>query len=54
MHFDTTKAHIELAGARAVNFITPEALDTTTDYPFKGNFDLEALEGSSWSTGPRP
>ncbi len=44
MHFDTTKAHIELAGARAVNFITPEALDTTTDYPFKGNIDLEAME----------
>ena len=44
MHFDTTKAHIELARARAVNFITPEALDTELDYPFKGNFDLEALE----------
>ncbi len=44
MHFDTTKAHIELAGARAVNFITPEALDTTTEHPFKGNFDLGAME----------
>jgi len=44
MHFDTTKAHIELAGARAVDFITPEALDTVTEYPFKGNFDLRAME----------
>ncbi len=44
MHFDTTKAHIELARARAVNFITAEALDTALDHPFKGNFDLEALE----------
>jgi len=44
MHFDTTKAHIELAGALAVNFITPEALDTSTEYPFKGNFDLQAME----------
>ncbi len=45
MHFDTTKAHIELArGGRAVNFITEEALDTALEYPFKGNFDLKALE----------
>lgn len=44
MHFDTTKAHIELAKAKAVNFVTKEALDTAKDYPFKGNFDLEALE----------
>ncbi|HBG01728.1 MAG TPA: tyrosine phenol-lyase, partial [Firmicutes bacterium] len=44
MHFDTTKAHIELARAKAVNFITEEALDTATEHPFKGNFDLQALE----------
>lgn len=44
MHFDTTKAHIELARAKAVNFVTREALDTTKEHPFKGNFDLEALE----------
>ncbi|KXZ40564.1 tryptophanase [Alkalithermobacter thermoalcaliphilus JW-YL-7 = DSM 7308] len=44
MHFDTTKAHIELAGGRAVNFITKEALDTMTYHPFKGNFDLCAME----------
>lgn len=52
MHFDTTKAHIELAGARAVNFITPEALDTTTEYPFKGNFDLKAMESFIQEHGP--
>lgn len=44
MHFDTTKAHIELAKGRPVNFITKEALDTGKDYPFKGNFDVAALE----------
>lgn len=44
MHFDTTKAHIELARATAVNFVTREALDTAKEYPFKGNFDLAALE----------
>lgn len=44
MHFDTTKAHVELAGGRAVNLIIEEALDTETYHPFKGNFDLAALE----------
>mgnify|MGYP000889348521 FL=1 len=44
MHFDTTKAHIELAKGRAVNFINPEALDTAHEHPFKGNFDLDAME----------
>ena len=44
MHFDTTKAHIELARGRAVNFITETALDTAREHPFKGNFDIEAME----------
>ena len=53
MHFDTTKAHIELARARAVNFITKEALDTTKEHPFKGNFDLEAMESFIVEHGPK-
>jgi tryptophanase len=44
MHFDTTKAHVELTDGRAVNFVTDAALDTTTYHPFKGNFDLEKTE----------
>ncbi len=44
MHFDTTRAHVELAGARALDCTIIEALDTTTYHPFKGNFDLPALE----------
>ena len=45
MHFDTTKAHIEIAGGRAVNLVADKAYDTTTYDDFKGDFDLEKLEG---------
>ncbi len=44
MHFDTTMAHIELAGAHAINLIHDRAFDTVTPHPFKGDFDLEKLE----------
>lgn len=44
MHFDTTKAHIELAKGEALNFVIEEAFDTSSPHPFKGNFDLVKLE----------
>uniref|UniRef100_UPI003B75D1B7 tryptophanase n=1 Tax=Desulforadius tongensis TaxID=1216062 RepID=UPI003B75D1B7 len=44
MHFDTTKAHVELAGGRAVNMVIEDAFDTEKYHPFKGDFDLEKLE----------
>ena len=44
MHFDTTRAHVELAGARAIDCVVPEALDTSAYFDFKGNMDCEKLE----------
>jgi tryptophanase len=44
MHFDTTRAHVEIAGARALDCVIEEAFHTGDYHPFKGNFDLDALE----------
>ncbi len=44
MHFDTTKAHVELANARAVDLVIQEAFDTSSFHPFKGNIDIEKME----------
>lgn len=44
-HFDTTRANIEYQGARAVDLPCPEAADTQSASPFKGDMDLAALEG---------
>ncbi len=43
-HFDTTRANIEFRGARAVDLPSPEAADTQSRHPFKGDMDVEALE----------
>lgn len=44
MHFDTTRAHVELAGARAIDCVVPEAADPSLRVPFKGNMDVQRLE----------
>lgn len=43
-HFDTTRANVEYLGARAVDLPCAEAADHESDYPFKGNMDVEGLE----------
>src|SRR5210317_1581020 len=43
-HFDTTKGHIEFRKATVMDCTIDEAFNTTLDYPFKGNVDLQKLE----------
>ncbi|MDJ0973032.1 MAG: tryptophanase [Planctomycetota bacterium] len=43
-HFDTTRANIEMSGARALDIPIPEARDPESLHPFKGNIDLLRLE----------
>ena len=44
-HFDTTKGHIEFRKAEAIDCTIKEAFDTQTYHPFKGNIDIDKLEG---------
>ena len=43
-HFTTTKAHFEMGGARVLEIFYDDAMQTTSDNPFKGNIDLEKLK----------
>ncbi len=52
MHFDTTQAHVLHQGATPVNLAVPEAYDPVSDFPFKGNVDLAALERLLREAGP--
>ncbi len=44
MYFTTTKVHQELAGGRFVDVVVDEAHDPESDFPFKGNIDLDKLK----------
>jgi len=52
MFFDTTQAHVVHQGAVPVNLATPEAYDPRSDFPFKGDMDLTALEALLAKEGP--
>jgi len=45
MYFTTTRLHQELAGGTFVDVIIDEAHDPTNFHPFKGNVDLNKLDG---------
>lgn len=45
-HFTTSKAHIDLNGGKIEELVCKECYDTESDFPFKGNIDLERLEKS--------
>ena len=44
LYFTTSRAHVELAGGVWVDVACPEAKDPVSEFPFKGNIDLVALE----------
>jgi tryptophanase len=52
MHFDTTEGNIRARGGRPTNLVCEQAFDTQSDYPFKGNMDLEKLEAFIKDVGP--
>lgn len=51
-HFDTTRANVEFFGGEALDLPCSEADDLDSDYPFKGNIDLDALENVVREKGP--
>ncbi|MFA5006203.1 MAG: tryptophanase [Candidatus Izemoplasmatales bacterium] len=52
-HFDTTRAHVEIAGARAIDTALDACFDTARYHPFKGNFDLVKLEAEILAHGAK-
>jgi len=42
-HFDTTRANVEAAGARAIDLVIPEGRIAESRHPFKGNMDVDRL-----------
>lgn len=51
-HFDTTRANIEFVGGKPLDLICAEANDIDSDFAFKGNMDIDALEELVKAEGP--
>ncbi|MDX1582949.1 MAG: tryptophanase [Thermoanaerobaculia bacterium] len=52
-HFDTTRANIEIEQAEARDLLVPEGKIPAEIRPFKGNMNLEALEGALEKEGEK-
>ncbi|MTI86981.1 MAG: tryptophanase [Balneolaceae bacterium] len=50
-HFDTTRAHVEHAGAEARDLVIDEGRQPRSLYPFKGNMNLDKLEQTIQEVG---
>jgi tryptophanase len=50
-HFDTTRANVEFVGAEARDLVIAEGRVPSSEHPFKGNMDLEALEATIREVG---
>lgn len=51
MFFDTTRAHVILAGARPIDCVVPEAKQPSVRAKFKGNMDVKKMEETILSHG---
>jgi tyrosine phenol-lyase len=52
-HFDTTRANIEYGGGEAMDLVVEASSDTSSEFPFKGNVDLDRLEDLCRHRGDR-
>jgi len=50
-HFDTTRAHVEHAGAEARDLVIAEGKQPRKAHPFKGNLDIEKLKSTIEEVG---
>ena len=53
IHFDTTRANIEVEAAEARDLVIPEGWQPALVHPFKGNMQLDALESTLQKEGDR-
>ena len=45
-HFDTTRANVDFRGALPLDLPSPELADLESDYPFKGDMDVDRLKAA--------